>query len=339
MPDFFQVDLSQTKWRPARVQDLLDELQRAFEGQVIPQGVDFVGLDSSGGKRRLESDADVRLFSGAKDPDAEGEGEEAEEDTSMRLANPSAIKMELPEAFATELRQPKRQAALATGRQVAKWVGEVPSLGVEFALNVFECGHFRLKEGHLRKGGSSSPASGKEDAISEGRWEENAEGVKLELMLCYTSHPRISKDSVLYGLPSPEQRFALLVPDPTEQELLRGSLPSSLSEGPVGEVLLRREEDMIAKSRREPVRRAPAPADDDDDDWECREMLKPQLKKSQWQPPKPPRREWDDDWDSDEPRWPMYLGIFLFIFIFVVFAYLWYEETYSTEATKEFDEL
>jgi len=42
--------------------------------------------------------------------------------------------------------------------------------------------------------------------------------------------------------------------------------------------------------------------------------------------------------DEGDPTWPMYLGLALFVFVFVVFAYIWFEEHYSGEASDAIDE-
>merc|ERR1712187_499044 len=45
-----------------------------------------------------------------------------------------------------------------------------------------------------------------------------------------------------------------------------------------------------------------------------------------------------DHAEEGEPTWPMYLGLALFVFVFVVFAYIWFEEYYSGEASDDIDE-
>lgn len=39
-----------------------------------------------------------------------------------------------------------------------------------------------------------------------------------------------------------------------------------------------------------------------------------------------------------EPTWPMYLGLALFVFVFAVFAYVWYEERTSSDVALDIDE-
>lgn len=333
MPDFFHIDLKQTSWRPASLQELADELGHAFERQVKSEEVEFFVVDSNAGKRPLASDEDVRDFSGPPVQDGEvKEGAEGEE-----TPVPGTIKAAVPEAITAKIRQPRKLSALSTGRQIAKWAGEAH--GIEFSLKAFDCGHFRLKEERMRSGSSSPSQGGGKCIIWEGRWEKLAEGIRLEFFLRYNSFARRTPaDNIFYSSPPPESRSATLTGNQKDEEHLRGPLPSSLAPEPIGDVVLRPEADLTQASR---GRGARPSSYDDDDDEEVREMLKPQLSKPPQRPkPRPqPRRDWDDDWSSDEPTWPMYLGIFLFIFIFCVFAYVWYEERYSTDAQKEFDEL
>lgn len=45
-----------------------------------------------------------------------------------------------------------------------------------------------------------------------------------------------------------------------------------------------------------------------------------------------------DHAEEGEPTWPMYLGMVLFVFVFAVFAYIWFEEHYSGEVAEDIDE-
>mmetsp|Transcript_53594 Transcript_53594/g.135360 ORF Transcript_53594/g.135360 Transcript_53594/m.135360 type:complete len:329 (+) Transcript_53594:61-1047(+) len=328
MPDFFQIDVGQSGWRPSGLQALAGELSRAFETKVAPDEVEFLGFEgASTAGEILSSDEAVAGFCGSKE-------DSISETDTVDTASSKVIKAELPERIASELRRPRKLALLAGGHQLAKYTGEAD--GRDFSLKVFDCGHFRVKEA-LASGSSPSSSRG---AVFEGRWDKTAKGVRLELLLRQVeqqSRRRPSDASVTYEAVPPEVRQTNLTFVGGSEERLQGQLPTFGEEAMIC-VELHKEADMVVKQTR-----ARREEQDDDDDWECRQMLKPQVQ--QRPPPRvPPRpkpyRDWDDDhWDSDEPTWPMYLGIFLFIVIFCVFAWLWYEERYSPEAKKEFDEL
>jgi len=316
MPDFFEVDFAQTDWRPVSLQELAGELGRVFEQPVSPEAIEFFAIDDALGKRPLSSDDEVRSFSSSAGGE-EQNGEEAENENKSEGSTASGvIRAALPAPLEGVLRQAKRPATLATGRQIAEYAGDVKNHGIKFSFKVFDCGHFRLKEASGAASGSgtpSSPSAASKGFMMEGRWEEVKEGVKLDFQLRYAWHSRRRHDdSVTYSLPPPEVQPMMLVFG--EEEQLRGPLPSLLASEPVGDIALQREADAVAPVERSRPNK-PRPA-----------------------PPKP-KRDWDDDWDSDEPTWPMYLGIFLFIFIICVFAWVWYEENYSVEAVRDSDEL
>lgn len=321
MPDYFQIDLTQTQWRPSGLEALAEELTRSFESRLQADEVEFFGVDASGKKSPLLSDEAVRDFCST------GDAEQADAAADSRVLR---VRTLLPERVAAEIRQPRRHALLAGGRQFLKYSTEAAD--VEFSLNFFDCGHFRLKEA---LGGASSSFS--RGVVAEGRWTEEGDveqdsGVTLEFLLSYAhlvSRRRQDEEITFQAIPA-EARITFLQLDKgsTGRQQLKGKLPSSLTGSPEAEVELYQEADVVAKEK--------TSLDYDDDDWECSEALKAYRKS----PPRPkPQRSWEDDWDSDEPRWPMYLGIFLFIVIFVVFAWLWYEEQFAPEAGKEFEEL
>lgn len=326
MPDFFQIDVGQSSWRPSGLQALAEELSRAFETKVASDEVEFLGFEGSSTVGEvLSTDEAVIGFCCSKD-------DTISETDTVDTVSSKVIRAEVPERIVSELRRPRKLALLAGGHQIAKYTGEAEGRDIDFTLKVFDCGHFRIKETS-----SSSPSS--RGAFFEGRWDKAAKGVRLELLLrCVEqqSRRRASDASVTYEAVPPEARQATLAHVGGSEERLQGQLPI-FGEEAMALVELHKEADMVVQQTRA------RQVEDDDDDWECRQLLKPQMPKRP--PPRVPQRpkphrDWDDEhWDSDEPTWPMYLGIFLFIVIFCVFAWLWYEERYSTESKKEFDEL
>jgi len=333
MPDVFQIDVGQSGWRPSGLQALLQELSRAFETKVEPGEVEFFGYEgTSSVGEALSSDEAVQGFCGSKD-------DTISETDTVDTASARVIKAELPERITSELRRPRKLALLANGRQLAKYNGEADGHNLDFSMKIFDCGHFRIKEGS-GGGGTSSSSRGAAGVVFEGRWEKAAQGIRLELLLRSAEQPARRRPSdtanVTYEAIPPEVRQTSLACVKGSEDHLQGQLPI-LWEASMAQVELHREADMVVKQSQ-----ARQVEEDDDDDWECRQLLKPQVQRRP--PPRPPprpkpHRDWDDSWDSDEPTWPMYLGIFLFIVIFCVFAWLWYEERYSPEAKKEFDEL
>jgi len=333
MPDFFEIDLALTTWRPEGIKALAEEVSRSFETEVLPDEVEFSGAE---GASSLWSSMQAALL--ADDESVKGfcsESDGASKDsTSSRV-----LRVEVPGRVLSALRQPRKVALLASGKQLLKYCGEVKGFNVDFALKLFDCGHFHIKE---TVGGSSAGPRG---AIFEGRWEKGAQGLRLEYLLRYPCQQNRRREaSVAYEAVPHEVREASLSfkgssKGAKEEDQLEGQLPTSCTEeATTGFVTLRREEEISEQQAKN------SRLYDDDDDEGFRAMLRPQVKNPprQMQRPKP-YREYDEerDWDSDEPTWPMYLGIFLFIVIFCVFAWVWYEERYypESDSKKEFDEL
>lgn len=304
--------------------DLTNEVARAFEVELKVGDVQFLGMDDTcSAKKELSSDEDVERFS---TPPAAMQLGEAEGASSQRV-----IRAALPERLFGDLQQ-RSLAVLARGKQMSKFNAQFGK-EAEFSVKFFECGHFRLKE--APPGGPHSPAGSARGVIVEGRWEETDDDVRLEFLLRFQEQARRRNEDSLFELMPMEQRKTVLTFTQEKADCLTGDLPSSLVEDGVASVELRVEN--VSRQSQLAVGRG----HDDSDDEEYRELLKPTLNKSlaKQQQRKPQRREWEDDWESDEPRWPMYLGICLFFVLIIAFAWVWYEETYSPEARKEFDEL
>lgn len=280
------------------------QLERAFETRIRHEEVRFFGVEGSS-TRVFQSDADVQRFAG---------GAESEEGHML------LIRAAVPEDVASKLRQPRRLAVLASGEQIAKYLVEAGD--VEFALHFFKCGHFRLKE--AAAGQALAPLS--RGVVVEGTWEEQDTGVNLTFLFsctCPTPRRYQEEDFLYEALPVETQDSVLEFRGGEGEkagELLKGTLPSSLTGAQEALVELRRCEDVMPSQR--------GHRSLDDDAWDRRGSRNAR-----------PKRHWEEDWESDEPTWPMYLGICLFIVIILVFAWVWYEETYSPEASREFDEL
>mmetsp|Transcript_15390 Transcript_15390/g.43691 ORF Transcript_15390/g.43691 Transcript_15390/m.43691 type:complete len:338 (-) Transcript_15390:74-1087(-) len=337
MPEPFIFDLSRTAWRPTNLEVLTSELRYALEQEVRPDEVEFAGTEvgaaPDAAKEILDSDESVREFCGLSD-----EGDVNGHSPPLR----KVIRTELPARIAAVLRRPRALALLATGRQVSKFAGELEGGGSEFSLRLFDCGHFRIKET-----AQGSPGVG----VWEGKWEETSTSVKLQLLLHSQEQQqarRRSGDSAgtLQMVP-PELRVAELAvsggDDSGEEARLHGDLPTMFGASPICRVQFHAEamdprQAASGDDLRMQVKHGRPAADDSDDDAEYRQMLREAARRPRPVPP-PKKREWEDDFDSDEPRWPMYLGIFLFIVIFLTFSWALYEDWYGEEPAKEFDEL
>lgn len=330
MPDVFRIDLGSTGWQPESVVALAEEVSRAFETDLEPSEIQFIGRDTSTeSTHELADDASVQGFCTVPD---EGESDQA----SVCSRASRVVSVDLPQRVLEDLRQPRKVALLATGRQTAKYCGEVQGFNADLALKIFDCGHFHIKES---VGGSSAGLRG---SIFEGRWEQDEAGLRLDFLLRYPCQQvratRRDMQVTYEAVPHEARDASLKVATRSNNECLEGRLPTCCSDEGTGLVLLRREQELPERETRTTRARA-RQVDDDDTDEELKALLRPQVRPP---PPRPkPVRDWneDQDWEMDEPTWPMYLGICLFFVIIIVFLWLWYEENYSPELKLEFDEL
>merc|ERR1712129_154820 len=235
----------------------------------------------------------------------------------------------------------------------------------QFALRLFDCGHFYMKQSYNNSLASDAPNW----YIFEGKWRRSARGFQLETNFRYPRPRDTSPEFVIHGLPG--QTAASLNFSGDEEECLKGFLPTMTNtESSCWAALHRRQDKSKALATNQ--------KEDDEDEEEDVEVDEEEKKFNQSQKTElvqPLMKELNPEQQRElrsvlgeqglksesfaglspglrtalqrlqrratisqrrresagdgEPSWPMYLGLTLFVFVFLVFGYIWYEEQYG----------
>lgn len=359
-----EFDLKKYDWSPGSLQDCADQASLAFQSQVSSEELEIIG-SCQFQRTKIRSDEDLAGWLEAPAQDANPDTEVAK---ILRVTLPKRV---LPMAF-----NPGEAPILARGKKLHAFDGEGQSdaKAVDFALRFYECGHFYMKQSYS----SSHAADTPNWFVFEGRWNRTARGFRLQFLFRYPRPSHRSFDFTVHGLPGQstsslnfsgdeEETLKGFLPTMTGSEsscwssLQRRADKSEALSKKAGEDDDEDEEEEAEDEEEEKFNQAQKTELvqglmkelDQDQQRELRQVLGDQgLRPEMYSGLSPGlrnalhrlqrratvsqrRRESAAD---GEPSWPMYLGLVLFVFVFVVFGYIWYEEHYANLGIEDIDE-
>jgi len=355
-----ELSLRRYDWSPKSLKDVTEQACLAFQTQVFLSELEITGVNHFQ-RTRIWTEEEMEAW--------------LQSDTMQNDINPGMevkrlIRVALPRRVLPPAFNPGEAPILAKGKRLHAFDGDGRSdaKALEFALRLFECGHFYMKQSYNNSLTSDTPNW----YIFEGHWRQSARGFQLEILFRYPRPRDASLEFIVHGLPG--QTAASLNYSGDEEESLKGFLPTMTNtESSCWAALHRRPDKSKALANNQKQF-----GEDDEDEEEEEEVdeeeekynqaqktelvqglmkeLKPEqqrelrsvlgeqgLKSESFAGLSPGlrtalqrlqrratisqrRRESAGD---GEPSWPMYLGLTLFVFVFCVFGYIWYEEQYG----------
>lgn len=271
---------------------------------------------------------------------------------------------------------PGEAPILARGKRLHAFDGEGRSdaKAVDFALRFYDCGHFYMKQSYSSSHASDTPNW----FVFEGRWSRTARGFRLQFLFRYPKPTHRSFDFTVHGLPGQstsslnfsgdeEETLKGFLPTVTGSE---SSCWASLQKRPDKSEALTKggeddeeeeeeegsedeEEEKFNQHQKTELVQGLMKELDQDQQRELRQVLGDQglrpemysglspglrnaLQRLQRRATISQRRR--ESAADGEPSWPMYLGLVLFVFVFAVFGYIWYEEHYASLGLEDIDE-
>lgn len=314
MPCDFDFDIKKKDWRPKCVNDIVGELSRAFCTSVTLEELDIQGTDYMQ-KKPVRNDADLK------------EWLKTESKTYEKL-----IKLKIPKRIIPDAWQPKKDRILCKGEILAKYYGdeEVSTRQVQFTLKLHENGFFRLKQ--TLPGSGASPYW----VIFEGKWSRTSRGFRLEFCVRYPYQKAKKHEFDLAFEAMPEDHDTTLAFLDEREAQINGMLPAIVGTDAFSWVELcqehetesnpktrfNEEEDDVAKAE---------PEIPPEDAASSGTKAAPPAKAQPGRAP-PPTPEPEDD----EPVWPLYLGLALFLAMFIAFTWnQWGVELPTINAPRE----
>lgn len=308
MPCDFDFDIKKKDWRPKCVADIVNELSRAFCTPVALEELDIQGTDYMQ-KKPVKNDADLK------------EWLKTESKTYEKL-----IKLKIPKRIIADDWAPKKDRILCKGQMLAKYYGdeEVSTRQVQFTLKLHDCGFFRLKQ--TLPGSGASPYW----VIFEGKWARTSRGFRMEFCVRYPYQKAKKHEFDLAFEAMPEDHDTTLAFLDEREAQINGMLPAIVGTDAFSWVELCQEHDTEnnPKARfNEEDDDVVKPAADDDKSPADDAPASSSSKKSAAAPTRsadqptrapPPTPEPEDD----EPVWPLYLGLALFLAIFLGFSWM-----------------
>jgi len=285
MPDF-DFDIKKKDWRPKCVGDIVHEICRSFEAEVTLDELHIVGTDYVQ-KKKIQTDGDLQSWL------------KTESKTYEKL-----IKVKVPDRLLPKKWQPKKMMILAKSKDnvVAKYFGdeEVSTRQVQFTLKILDCGHFRLKQTLL--GSGPSPYW----VIFEGKWVRGVRGFKLEFCIRYPfqKNKKDEFDLAFEAMPDTYET-SLAFTDESEKQLA-GHIPAIVGTESFSWIELVQEHDTESN---------PKARFNLDDRWLEEERTARLDRDARGRPPAPVCEDTAQNnlVVDDEPIWPLYVGLVLFL--------------------------
>jgi len=296
MPCDFDTDIKKKDWKPKCVADIVDELSRAFCTPVALEELDIQGTDYMQ-KKPVKNDADLK------------EWLRTESKTYEKL-----IKLKIPKRIIADNWAPKKDRILCKGQMLAKYYGdeEVSTRQVQFTLKLHDCGFFRLKQ--TLPGSGASPYW----VIFEGKWTRTSKGFRMEFCVRYPYQKAKKHEFDLAFEAMPEDHGTTLAFLDEREAQINGMLPAIVGTDAFSWVELCQEHETESN----PKTRFNEEEEEEDDKppAAAAPAKKPATAPASHLPPRapPPTPEPEDN----EPVWPLYLGLVLFLAMFFAFSWM-----------------
>jgi len=275
-------------------------VSRSFEKHVSLSELSILGTDYMQ-KKPIKTDSDLK------------EWLKTESKTYEKL-----IKVKVPQRLLPKKWQPKKMMILTKSKTniLAKYFGdeEVSTRQVQFTLKVLDCGHFRLKQTLL--GSGPSPYW----VIFEGKWEYTARGYKLEFCIRY-SFQKNKKDDFDLGFEAmPDCHDTTLAFTDESEKQLAGNMPAIVGTEQFSWVELVQEHEI----ENNPKSRFNLEGEQEEEEHKARPEVSSHENASR---PEPAKLDTPERWNrsqevDDEPMWPTYLGLALFLILVLGFSWM-----------------
>lgn len=355
-----EFNLRRYDWCPKNLQDVVDQASVAFQTQVYLSELQITGVNHFQ-RTRIWTEEEMEAWL---------QTETMENDIDPGMDVKRLLRVVLPRRVLPPAFNPGEAPILAKGKRVHAFDGDGRSdtRELDFALRLFDCGHFYMKQSYNSSLASDTPNW----YIFEGTWRRSARGFQLTMNFRYPRPRDTAQEFIVHGLPG--QTSASLNYSGDEEESLKGFLPTMTNmESSCWAALHRRPDKSKALTNNQNKL-----GEDDEDEEQDEEVdeeeekfnqaqktelvqglmkelnaeqqrelrsvlgenglqtesfagLSPGLRKAlqrlQRRATVSQRRR--DSALDGEPSWPMYLGLTLFVFVFFVFGYIWYEEQYG----------
>lgn len=317
MPEF-DFDIKKKEWRPSCVNDLVQELGRSFGATVTLNELYIEGTDYMQ-KQRIQTEEDLKKWL------------KTESKTYEKF-----IKIKVPDRLLPKRWEPKKMMVLTPSKKnvLAQYFGdeEVSTRQVQLTLKILDCGHFRLKQ--TLQGSGPSPYW----VIFEGRWKRTPRGFRLEFCIRYPFQKSRKNEFDLAFEAMPECKETTLAFSDDAERQLAGQLPAIVGSEPTSWI------ELIQEHQSERVPKARFNVDDAED--VAPEASKPVVDQRPEQASKtnrtspsvstaqerePGYKESCSVPEDDEPAWPLYVGLVVFLVLVLGFSWNYLGQPPSSE--------
>lgn len=358
------------EWCPRSVQTIVDQVGFTFETVVDVSELEIIGSNRLQ-RRRICNDEDLESWN----EEVEDIPEDIEDEALPSHLRQKILKVYVPQRLLPVAFRPGEAPILASGKRTGAFDGDGTSdrRTVDFQLRIFDCGHFYMKQSVSNSTSSANPLW----AIFEGRCTRSMRGYRLETLFRYSRTGPNSAELIVHGFTGStttslnysgnEQHvlkgflptcvgndsscWAALTSRPDKAEASRKNEEGNAEDEEDEEE--EEEEDSFSAIQKQELVQSLMRELKPEQQQELRQALgehgmKPEFYGSL----SPPLRQalsrlqrratfaarMAQHGGSQEPSWPMYLGLCLFVIIFCIFAYLWYEENYGRDSATDLDE-